>query len=93
MAKHGVRMTEELVAKLEDPIAELGISVRTANTLNDEGIITIAELLDCCGCASVSTCPNSGKKHLLGISNFGEKTLEEVRTALAGSGFVREGKR
>lgn len=86
MAKYAVRMTKQLIDKLEEPISELGISVRTGNTLNQEGIMTVLELLDCCGKRS---CPCE-KLHLLAIPNFGDKTLEELHDALTKSGFVQE---
>ena len=50
--------------------AEIGLSVRTTNCLEERGIFTVQDLL------------NSKPEILLGISNFGEKTLEEVYDAL-----------
>ncbi|MGB6043331.1 MAG: DNA-directed RNA polymerase subunit alpha C-terminal domain-containing protein [Pirellulales bacterium] len=63
--------------KLEMSTAEIGLSVRTTNCLEDRGIFTVNDLLNCT------------PKDLLGISNFGEKTLDEVYTALASIGFER----
>ena len=63
--------------KLEMSTAEIGLSVRTTNCLEDRGIFTVNDLLKCT--------PND----LLGISNVGEKTLDEVYTALASIGFER----
>ena len=57
--------------------AEIGLSVRTTNCLEERGIFTVSDLLHCT------------KKDLLGISNFGEKTLEEVYSALETVGFFR----
>ncbi len=71
----------ELAAKLELSTAEIGLTVRTTNCLEDRGIFTVDDLLHCT------------RDDLLAISNFGEKTLEEVYKALEGIGFCREGKR
>ena len=56
--------------RLEMSTAEIGLSVRTTNCLEERGIFTVRDLLNCT--------PND----LLSISNFGEKTLEEVYRAL-----------
>ncbi|MFW6171244.1 MAG: DNA-directed RNA polymerase subunit alpha C-terminal domain-containing protein [Planctomycetota bacterium] len=63
---------------LEMSTAEIGLSVRTTNCLEERGIFTVEDLLHCT------------RAELLNISNFGEKTLEEVYDALAKIGFVRE---
>jgi DNA-directed RNA polymerase subunit alpha len=63
--------------KLEMSTAEIGLSVRTTNCLEERGIFTVSDLLNCT------------REDLLGISNFGEKTLEEVYKALEGIGFYR----
>ena len=57
--------------------AEIGLSVRTTNCLEERGIFTVADLLNCT------------RADLLKISNFGEKTLEEVYKALESVGFYR----
>jgi len=64
--------------KLELSTAEIGLTVRTTNCLEEKGIFTVRDLL------------KSTPKELLGISNFGEKTLEEVYTALEKIGYHRE---
>ncbi|MEZ6105725.1 MAG: DNA-directed RNA polymerase subunit alpha C-terminal domain-containing protein [Pirellulaceae bacterium] len=46
--------------------AEIGLTVRTTNCLEEKGIFTVRDLL------------NTTRADLLSISNFGEKTLEEV---------------
>jgi DNA-directed RNA polymerase subunit alpha len=66
---------QELADRLQMSTAEIGLSVRTTNCLEERGIFTVAELL------------NSTREDLLAISNFGEKTLEEVYKALEGVGF------
>ena len=63
--------------KLEMSTAEIGLSVRTTNCLEERGIFTVEDLLKCT------------REDLLGISNFGEKTLEEVYLALEEFGFFR----
>lgn len=67
--------------KLDMSTAEIGLSVRTTNCLEERGIFTVRDLLNCT--------PDD----LLGISNFGEKTLEEVYKALEGIGFHRAPRR
>jgi DNA-directed RNA polymerase subunit alpha len=69
---------KDLAAKLEMSTAEIGLSVRTTNCLEDRGIFTVNDLL------------HSRPEDLLAISNFGEKTLEEVYKALEGIGFNRQ---
>jgi DNA-directed RNA polymerase subunit alpha len=71
----------DLAGKLEMSTAEIGLTVRTTNCLEERGIFTVNDLL------------NSSRDELLSISNFGEKTLEEVYKALEGIGFHRRGKR
>jgi DNA-directed RNA polymerase subunit alpha len=63
--------------KLEMSTAEIGLTVRTTNCLEERGIFTVNDLLHCT------------RDDLLSISNFGEKTLEEVYKALEGIGFSR----
>jgi DNA-directed RNA polymerase subunit alpha len=71
----------EMQERLEMSTAEIGLSVRTTNCLEEKGIFTVQDLL------------NSSREDLLSISNFGEKTLEEVYKALEGIGFYRREKR
>jgi DNA-directed RNA polymerase subunit alpha len=74
-------LADGIAEKLEMSTAEIGLSVRTTNCLEERGIFTVADLLQCT------------REDLLGISNFGEKTLEEVYKALEGIGFQRKGNR
>lgn len=67
--------------RLEMSTAEIGLSVRTTNCLEERGIFTVRDLLNCT------------PKDLLEISNFGEKTLEEVYAALDTVGFHRQGRK
>lgn len=66
--------------RLDLSIAEMGLSVRTTNCLEETGIFTVRDLL------------GATPKRLLSISNFGEKTLEEVYGALEELGFYRPGR-
>ena len=63
--------------RLSLSIAEMGLSVRTTNCLEETGILTVRDLL------------NATPRRLLSISNFGEKTLDEVYAALEKLGFYR----
>jgi len=67
--------------KLELNTSEIGLSVRTTNCLEEQGIFTVEHLLHC------------SRDELLGIANFGEKTLEEVYLALEKLGFYRRHRR
>lgn len=67
--------------KLELSTAEIGLTVRTTNCLEERGIFTVRDLL------------NTTRENLLSISNFGEKTLEEVYKALENVGFYRPDKK
>ncbi len=72
---------KNLREKLDMSTAEIGLSVRTTNCLEERGIFTVRDLL------------GKQPKELLAISNFGEKTLEEVYRALEGIGFYRPWRR
>jgi DNA-directed RNA polymerase subunit alpha len=72
--------TDEMAEKLEMSTAEIGLSVRTTNCLEEKGIFTVHDLLNCT------------RTDLLSISNFGEKTLEEVYKSLEKIGFFRSQK-
>src|SRR5882672_9177380 len=63
--------------RLEMSTAEIGLTVRTTNCLEEKGIFTVRDLL------------SSTPDELLGIANFGEKTLEEVYKSLEKFGFYR----
>ena len=67
----------QLQKRLEMSTAEIGLSVRTTNCLEEKGIFTVSDLLNC------------SRDDLLSISNFGDKTLEEVYTSLESIGFYR----
>src|SRR6478609_6061032 len=71
--------TVNLREKLQMSCAEIGLAVRTTNCLEERGVFTVDDLLHC------------KREDLLSISNFGEKTLEEVYKALESIGFYRPG--
>ncbi len=70
---------QDLSDRLEMSTAEIGLSVRTTNCLEERGVFTVQDLLNC------------SREDLLSISNFGEKTLEEVYKSLESVGFFRPG--
>ncbi len=70
--------SRSLHQRLEMSTAEIGLSVRTTNCLEERGIFTVNDLLHCT------------RNDLLSISNFGEKTLEEVYASLSKIGFSQE---
>ncbi len=61
--------------RLELSLAEIGLIVRTVNCLEDEGIFTVKDLLEC------------APERLLRIPNLGEKTLGTIYEALEKLGF------
>ncbi|QDS99028.1 DNA-directed RNA polymerase subunit alpha C-terminal domain-containing protein [Adhaeretor mobilis] len=63
--------------RLEMSTAEIGLAVRTTNCLEEKGIFTVSDLLQ------------TRREELLSISNFGEKTLDEVYKSLERIGFQR----
>jgi DNA-directed RNA polymerase subunit alpha len=77
----GVGAATDLRTRLDMSTAEIGLSVRTTNCLEERGIFTVNDLL------------HSTREDLLSISNFGEKTLEEVYVALEKIGFYRSARR
>lgn len=70
--------TKLLKSRLEMSTAEIGLTVRTTNCLEEKGIFTVDDLL------------HSTREELLSISNFGEKTLDEVYQSLEEIGFSRD---
>ena len=71
------RSRVELVVVGGSALLAVGLTVRTTNCLEERGIFTVNDLL------------HSTRDDLLSISNFGEKTLEEVYKALEKFGFYR----
>ena len=68
-------VNEELQKKLKTPIAELELSVRSANCLREAKITTIGELVD------------KSPQELLKYRNFGKKSLAEIEELLKGMGL------
>ena len=66
--------------RLDLSLAEIDLAVRTVNGLEEEGMFTVRDLLNC------------QPERLLAIPNFAEKTLETVFAALEKIGFYRESK-
>jgi DNA-directed RNA polymerase subunit alpha len=66
--------------RLDLPLAETDLSVRTVNCLEEQAIFTVRDLLNCT------------PERLLEIPNFGEKTLLTVFEALEKVGFSRRSK-
>jgi len=77
--RKGDTSVQDMADKLDMSTAEIGLTVRTTNCLEERGIFTVSDLLHCT------------RDDLLGISNFGEKTLDEVYKALEAIGFCRGG--
>jgi len=70
-----VAVSEELQEKLKTPIAELELSVRSANCLREAKIHTIGELVQ------------KTPQELLKYRNFGKKSLAEIDELLHGMGL------
>jgi DNA-directed RNA polymerase subunit alpha len=66
----GHEVDEQLERKLNMSLAELELSVRATNCLESEGITTVRHLV------------SRSEEQLLGVRNFGETTLKEVRLKL-----------
>jgi len=73
--------TQKRDDRLELPLAETELSVRTVNCLEEQAIFTVRDLLYCT------------PERLLEIPNFGEKTLQAVYDALEKIGFRRPSRR
>jgi DNA-directed RNA polymerase subunit alpha len=63
--------------RLELSLAETDLIVRTVNCLEEEGIFTVRDLLNCT------------PQRLMEIPNLGEKTLGTIYAALEKMGFCR----
>jgi DNA-directed RNA polymerase subunit alpha len=64
-----------LYEKLRLPISELELSVRSANCLREANIKTIVELV------------KQNEEEMLGLKNFGKKSLTEIKELLAVMGL------
>lgn len=72
------RLTSEL---FETPIENLDLSVRVFNSLKRTGITTVGEVLELL---------EKGEDAVMSIRNFGEKSLEELRTKMREKGFLKD---
>jgi DNA-directed RNA polymerase subunit alpha len=66
----------------EIPIEQLDLSVRVFNSLRRTGITSVGEVLEML---------SLGNDTLLTIRNFGQKSLDELRTQLEEHGYLEEG--
>ena len=64
--------------RLQMSTAEIGLDVRTVNCLEEHGVLTVEQLLQC------------SPQRLLSFPNFGQKTLDRVYDALEALGFPRQ---
>jgi DNA-directed RNA polymerase subunit alpha len=72
--------TQKSDDRLELSLAEIDLTVRTVNCLEEEKIFTVLDLLQC------------SRERLLQITNLGEKTVETIYAALEKLGFCRTSK-
>ena len=90
-------LTDGQTKLLDEPIAVLGLGVRTQNCLEIRGIMTVGQLLECCpyssdkckACVRKLTCRIPVR--LLDLPNFGESCMRQVFKALEKFGFERRG--
>jgi DNA-directed RNA polymerase subunit alpha len=72
------RLTSEMI---ETPIENLDLSVRVFNSLKRTGITTVGEVLELL---------EKGDEAVMSIRNFGEKSLEELRSKMREKGYLDE---
>ena len=65
----------------DTPIEQLDLSVRVFNSLKRTGITKVGEMLEML---------DRGEETMLAIRNFGEKSLEELKTQLRVKGFLED---
>ncbi|MCS7010192.1 MAG: DNA-directed RNA polymerase subunit alpha, partial [Anaerolineales bacterium] len=73
----GTRITSEIA---ETPVEVLDLSVRVFNSLKRTGITTIGDVLELL---------EKGENAVMSIRNFGEKSLEELRTRMIEKGYLK----
>ena len=75
-------VVESIPNELYDtPIEQLDLSVRVFNSLKRTGITKVGELMDML---------DKGEETMLAIRNFGDKSLQELKTQLDAKGFLEE---
>ncbi len=72
------RLTSEMI---ETPIENLDLSVRVFNSLKRTGITTVGEVLELL---------EKGDDAVMSIRNFGEKSLDELRTKMSEKGYLED---
>ncbi|MES0359344.1 MAG: DNA-directed RNA polymerase subunit alpha [Anaerolineales bacterium] len=72
------RLTSEMI---ETPIENLDLSVRVFNSLKRTGITTVGEVLELL---------EKGDEAVMSIRNFGEKSLDELRTKMYDKGYLED---
>jgi DNA-directed RNA polymerase subunit alpha len=72
------RLTSEMI---ETPIENLDLSVRVFNSLKRTGITTVGEVLELL---------EKGDEAVMSIRNFGEKSLDELRTKMEEKGYLED---
>jgi DNA-directed RNA polymerase subunit alpha len=73
----GSHLTSEVA---ETPVESLDLSVRVFNSLKRTGITTVGDVLDLL---------EKGDQAVMSIRNFGEKSLEELRTKMQEKGYLK----
>jgi len=74
----GSRLTSEVA---ETPVESLDLSVRVFNSLKRTGIITVGDVLELL---------EKGDQAVMSIRNFGEKSLEELRSKMREKGYLKD---
>jgi DNA-directed RNA polymerase subunit alpha len=74
----GSRLTSEVA---ETPVESLDLSVRVFNSLKRTGITTVGDVLELL---------EKGDQAVMSIRNFGEKSLEELRTKMREKGYLKD---
>ena len=72
------RLTSEMI---ETPIENLDLSVRVFNSLKRTGITTVGEVLELL---------DKGDEAVMSIRNFGEKSLDELRSKMSEKGYLED---
>ena len=74
----GTRLTSEVA---ETPVESLDLSVRVFNSLKRTGITTVGDVLELL---------DKGEQAVMSIRNFGEKSLDELRTKMREKGYLKD---
>lgn len=74
----GAHLTSEVV---ETPVEQLDLSVRVFNSLKRTGITTVGDVLELL---------EKGDQAVMSIRNFGEKSLDELRTKMREKGYLKD---